>query len=63
MRNLPLGKAAVRKNTTYLSLQEECFGVFSWIKTRFCQFKQAGKLLTFIHIITIPLQVLVPNLS
>lgn len=54
MRNLPPGKTAVRKNTTYLFLQEGCFGVFSWIKNRFSWFEQAGKLLTFFHIITPP---------
>lgn len=54
MRNLPPGKTAVRKNTTYLFLQEGCFGVFSWIKNRFCWFEQEGKLLTFFHIINSP---------
>lgn len=41
-----------QENTTYLFLfQEGCFGVFSWIKTIFCWFEQAGKFLTFVHII------------
>lgn len=56
MRNLPPGKTAVRKNTTYLFLREGCFGVLLWTKNRFYWFEQAGKLLTFFHIINPPCQ-------